>query len=265
LSLELAASWNCVILQAYFDESTKDGYYVVGGYVAPIGVWRRWNDSWNTQLKKKPILGFFRSTDAMALKGQFTHFHEDQRNERVLALAETLPTENFFGVHAYTKIEDFNRLFSSRFKGSVIDPFYICAFALVTYLNMDLLKAKPIPKTVDYFFDRQDKVERNFVDVSQFAAFTSEKDYFPFVGDFRFEDKTKFLPLQAADMCVSWARRQASRNKGFLNSDVVLAKQKHLSYSLEPDFLLRMANKERMEVLVKESIDQAEAILKLER
>jgi hypothetical protein len=252
-----------MILQAYFDDSEKNGYYAVGGYIAPLTVWRRWNSLWYAELKQKaPKLGFFRSSEPLAMKGAFEHFTDaPQRDSRILALAETLPTENFFRVHAHVKLDQFKEFFSSKVPSPLTDPFYLCAFYLVTHLNLSLLTNKPLPSTVDYFFDRQGKVGPHFVEVSDFSAVTTESDLFPFIGDFRFENKEEFLGLQAADMCVSWTRRRASRDSGVLASDVIVEKQRHLSYPIEPDFLGRMADTEHMTGAARVAFARAAEIL----
>jgi hypothetical protein len=40
-------------LQAYFDDGARDGYFAVGGYVAPVRTWRAWEKRWQAQLKEQ--------------------------------------------------------------------------------------------------------------------------------------------------------------------------------------------------------------------
>lgn len=223
LSPDFIESQYCMILEAYFDDSENDGYYAIGGHFAPLSVWKKWVPAWHQHLKQKPRLGYFRSFDAIRLIKQFEHFDQDERDKRVIALAETLPKKNFFSVYAYLKKDDL-KIFSSDYPILYKNPFYICAFCLTTQLSLDLfVRANPHPTQIDYIFDREGNAGLHFKEVSEFETLVFDRDYFPFQGEFRFKNKEKFLPLQAADMYVSWVRRKISGSATSLASDSILS------------------------------------------
>jgi hypothetical protein len=248
LSPDLIHGRYCMILQAYLDDSDKNGCYAVGGYIAPLPVWKRWIPLWHAELKQKsPKLEFFRTSDALAMRGAFKNFSDkNQRDARVLALAQTFPVDNFYGIEASLKRDEYDKYFLSKAPIKTLDPFYLCASYLVAHVNLHLLTNSTIPSKVDYFFDRQGKVGAHFVQVSDFAAYAFERQTCPFIGDFRFENKTEFLPLQAADMRVSWARRRAAEEPTTLVSDKILDEQRHLTYQVDREFLSMLVEPGRL-------------------
>jgi hypothetical protein len=60
-----------VVYQIFSDDSYSDEFYTVAGYIAPVAVWEEFGPTWFAVLKERPRLGFYRTSDALALKGPF--------------------------------------------------------------------------------------------------------------------------------------------------------------------------------------------------
>lgn len=102
LSPDIAERTVCVILETYCDDSQTDELYIVAGYVAPMGDWKSFTPEWHDILKQPPRLGYYRTSDALALEGQFERFEETPRNQRIAALARVIPSKrNCFGVASW--------------------------------------------------------------------------------------------------------------------------------------------------------------------
>jgi hypothetical protein len=64
---------------------------------------------------------------------------------------------------------------------------------------------------------------------------------FPFMGYVRHEDKSKLLPLQAADMHASWIRRSKSVLDSNTPADCCLEGIEQREFPVTRDFLMRLA------------------------
>jgi len=232
-----------MILHAYLDDSYDNDWYVVGGFLAPKSVWEIFGARWYSALKEKPRLGFYRTSDALALAGQFQHFDREQRDDRIVRLSEVLPLKNFFGISAHLSRNDFEEFFTPNFLPVYGDPYYICALYLIENTCLAMKVSRPNPKIVDFIFDRQGKVGDKFRTVFDRGIKPLSTSLFPFIGQCRHEDKEKVLPLQAADMHVSWRRRIL---RGIVADNATPADQRMVQidnkeYRVTRDFLHRTA------------------------
>jgi hypothetical protein len=234
-------------VEIYFDESEKDGCYAIGGFIAPQPVWKQWNIKWHALLKQSPQLGFYRTSDALSLAptGQFRRFTKEQRDRRLIELAETFPSANCYGVSACFKTADFNEFISAgtNVDGLYKKPYYICAYYLLQKTYWCLTQSNPAPSVVNVFFDSQGsagKQLQSMMDISR--EMFKEHEEFPFARTPRHEKKEKCLPLQAADMYVSWVRRiYGNENEDAVSSDVIVEKISAFDFEVERDYLKRVA------------------------
>ena len=98
LSPEFKENGYCMILQVFADGSEKGDVYTVAGYVAPIKVWESLTPKWHAALKEKPRLGFYRTSDALSLEGQFRGWSEPAKNMRIAKLASLISEHKVMGV-----------------------------------------------------------------------------------------------------------------------------------------------------------------------
>jgi hypothetical protein len=136
-----------VILQTFLDDSATDELYILGGYVAPLDKWKEFDPRWFELLKKQPRLGFYRTSDALSLspKGQFRHFNEQQRDERITELAQAIPNDDWcYAVACYLSKSDFETYCAPGFHPAWRDPYYSCATFLIGKLCAELTCSGPI-------------------------------------------------------------------------------------------------------------------------
>ncbi len=129
-------------------ESVDGDRYVVAGYVTSMDNWNEYTPRWYAALKERPRLGYYRTSDALALKGQFERFDEVSRNERLRALAKSIPNKGCLGVMSSISKTDFKEFRSPHPAWN--DPYYLCAIWLVVRICVKMLRRPGIEK-IDFF------------------------------------------------------------------------------------------------------------------
>ena len=241
LSPELRDGGMCMVLQTFADDTERGDFYAVAGYVAPIDEWDSFSPGWHAALKERPRLGFYRTSDAVNLSGQFDGWSVNARDARIAKLALTIPTRNTCGVAAFLSKKDFEEFFTPNFLPGWNNPYYLCATYLIESVCLMLRVGQNSVTKLDFIFDRQGKVGRYFRAVYEVALRPMSFHVFPFLGDVRHEDKTDFLPLQAADMHAGWIRRNKSIIQAWTTADPYLSKIEQREFHVARGFLERLA------------------------
>jgi hypothetical protein len=199
LSPEFRESGFCMVLTTFVDDTDKGDFYAVGGYVAPIDEWSSFSQNWHAVLKERPKLGYYRTTEAVSLDGQFKGWTEPVRDTRIAKLASVIPAHNTWGVAAFLSKKEFDEFYTPNFRPEWNDPYYTCAIYLIESVCMALrMNHNPVTK-IDFIFDEQGKVGRNFRAAYEVLVRPMSLHVFPFLGTVDHKDKKEFLPLQAAD------------------------------------------------------------------
>ena len=156
-------------------------------------------------------------------------------------LASVIPPENVFGVSSHLATADFNEFFTPNFLPVWNNPYYLCASHLIENLCRVML-TREHPTKIDFIFDRQGKIGRNFKLVYDAALKPMSLFLFPFMGDCRHEDKREFVPLQAADMNAAWTRRRQSTIQLWTAADPYLANLEQFNFKIKRPWLERLAS-----------------------
>ena len=232
----------CLVVEAFqlfADDSYSEEYYVVGGFLAPIGVWEKFTPQWYAALKESPRLGYYTTNDALGLKGPFAGWGETARNTRMAKLASVVPSENCWGVAAHLRVSDFKDIFAGVFP-EWADPYYLCADYLVLEACKFLLFERVVEK-VDFIFDRQGKVGKRYELHYNIAVKPMALGVLPFLGECRHENKQDFLPLQAADMNAAWVRRREATIQLWTAVDPYLKNLPQFDFKVERSWLEKLA------------------------
>lgn len=230
-----------MVLQVFADDSEKDDFYTVAGYLSSIGAWEKFTPEWYAVLKERPRLGFYRTSDALSLDGQFSEFSSEQRDSRVAKLAAVIPKNNNFGVAAHLSKSDFKEFFTPNFLPAWDNPYYVCAAFLIENICLHMQMGENKVRKLDFIFDAQGKVGKHFTIAYEAMLKPMSLARFPFIGEVRHEKKTDFLPLQAADMQASWIRRSKSQGQLSTTADPHLAKIEQREFPVTRQFLMRLA------------------------
>jgi hypothetical protein len=214
-----------VMLQAYADESwTHKGprMFALGGFVAPTEIWARFSDEWQRVLDMKPRIDYFKWDEAVHLKGEFVHWREWRRNERVRLLQNVINAFRPGYCFVAAQMNDFEEVFGGTYVKSHL---YVC---LMTILCREMYRALgsvlryPADESIDFYFDEQLAEKSEMIGSWATARRYMEIEYRDSV--FRklfiegnlpaFRNDKLVLPIQAADMLVGIIGRKLSDRVG---------------------------------------------------
>jgi hypothetical protein len=231
-----------MLLHAYLDGSENDEFFIVAGYVAPFADWQLFSKKWHDILKERPRLGYFRTSDALALKGQFERFNRVNRDQRIAGLASVIPDDdNCLAVASYVAKREFKTFFTPNFLTAWDDPYYLCSMHLIEHTCRSLSGRSATTDRIDFIFDREGKVGDRFRLVYNAFLRGVSLLQFPFLGDVKHEDKEEYIPLQAADMQAGWMRRRLSLVQVPTSADCHLSNIHGAEFPISRSFLERIA------------------------
>lgn len=217
-------------LVAYIDESgTHDplGRRATGGREAGIGglcglleEWGYFTRDWQSLLSKYRVPYFHFYEWSMAFhdlkkgtskpSGPYGHLDKDQLDRMVIDFAKVAGAGNKVIVGEGVCVNIFNEEQEAGIIPKESNPYCACARKFFERFTETLALFKPVWRrtSVDFFFDQTDNREFSNAILAAFHDLKVSNHNF---GTLAFADKTKELPLQAADM-VAYRARQLSQN-----------------------------------------------------
>ena len=201
-----------MVLQAFIDESGKDDWFVLGGYIASAEAWAAFSKDWEQILP----LGI------RDKKGFHFHMHEmswlPERMERVPAFYRVIENHAVAAISCSLNKKTLERARKRvSVQGAAIDwgflknPYQITFRLLMDMFHVNrerFIKHVPLSEKVDFYFDDQIGEKKSIIaawDDYVRARLPEHKQFYGATP--RFEDDTDFLPLQAADLWAWWVRK----------------------------------------------------------
>ena len=220
LSPERADRSLLMIWQGFFDESEKDGWFVLSGYLSTAAKWAHFTAEWAKLAKR------FGRFDA---KGRH-YFHMVEQANRADA-AEYLPALRslinetvLVGLVLAVRPQDFRNAIkrivvvkdgipAQRVGGSLASNYYMFAFDMfLGNFSASILKGDAPLDQIDldndhiqFYFDERIEANTIYSAWEQFKKTHGPHNVLKSVP--RFVDDKDFLPLQAADFLAYWFRR----------------------------------------------------------
>jgi hypothetical protein len=199
------------MLNAYIDDSNMNSPPVsmLGGWIGTAKDWATFSDCWAEALWMKPRLGYFKLVEAQNLKGEFSGWSEESRDERLRLLVKLIERYKFLGVTNAIPLDAYKEVFGSVPDKGVRNPYFISFFGTIALLA-GYYQRQGYVEQIDFIFDIQPgQVE---IVTAAWARFleVAPPQMQPLIGDYPIfrNDKTT-LPLQAADLAVGWSRQLA--------------------------------------------------------
>lgn len=226
-----------MVLQAgYFDDSGSNidsRYYVLAGFLATVDQWKVVAGKWAGALDREG-LRYFKMSEAMALKGQFSRgWNASLRDRLILELVDIVSEVNPWRIECFLD----RRLFDTFVKG-ILDsavfsgPYFVRFYQIVLSVAHN---AERIgwSRDCDFIFDEQGKIGdiarskwewmKQNIDGIQEAANVA-----PYLGSPPiFRNDIAFRPLQAADM-FAWLVRDCMSFGPERMEEISRAALKHL-------------------------------------
>lgn len=215
---QLADGRLLMVLQAYIDDSQKDGWFVLAGHIATTEAWAAFSRDWENLLPThgtmvpSPGTGYHFKMSEMAMI--------DERMSRVPAFYRLIEEHVAVSLSCAYRIVDLERAKQRIYIPNAIIDFhhynnhYMFAFKMLmdmfhTYREI-IERFIPVGDKIDFYFDEQ--AEKKII-VPMWDDYIRNRPAHV-VGRYgatpRFEDDREFLPLQAADLWAWWVRKWTS-------------------------------------------------------
>lgn len=217
------------MLAGYFDESgtAKDARILsVGGYIAPVDQWKRFQSEWWKVLSKAGLdpsvtpfhMAEFEARKQPHMKGKtpFAEWSDKKANAVLQALLGVIRKRAAIGVVAAVLVEDYEAV-----KGAPAfapSRYHFCVTRCLIRTSRWALD-NGVTGSVAYVFEDGacDKDEVFKHEVNRAAAeYLADEDFRRtyLINSLSFESKLKFFPLQAADI-LAWEARRHCLSGGF--------------------------------------------------
>lgn len=186
-------------LTAYFDASgthRQDGSLAmcVAGYVSTPRRWKKFEREWEELLREEGISAFHR-TDLESLRKEFKGWTVERRDRVVKRAHKIIKRWALMGVAVGFPFDLYERIIHTpELRKRFSKPYALCTMRCIIPLS-EWATEQGYRDPINYVFDRGDEGRGQVLN----AFRLSDHDRY-LLGTCQFEDKKKFVPLQAADV-----------------------------------------------------------------
>src|SRR5258706_9946418 len=176
---------------------------VAGGFVFFAKKWTAFSAEWQQALDMHPPISYFKMSEANTLRGEFEHWSESRRNERVALLFSIIEKHALLGVSSAVHHEMYESIFrgnldvATRF---IEYPYFILFHGVVTSTAQYFAKTGQLGP-IEFIFDSQPDQKKKMLEGWQLFVSVARHNLQPLLARppiFR-NDKTT-LPLHATDL-----------------------------------------------------------------
>lgn len=203
------------MLQAFTDDSTSnvgDQMFFLAGYINTVEMWEAFSTVWDAALKAHPPIEYLKMTEAEALRGEFAGWSREDRDKKVLLLAEVIriSAPHFFFCRVSRK--DYVEILAPHAPYNLKSPYFAAWWGVIdTVARYCQNDGNNLP--VDFVFDEQGGTGDDAVLFYRWQKDNLEPALRAVLGATPiFRDDKRVLPLQAADMLAWHLRRHHERS-----------------------------------------------------
>lgn len=166
----------------------------VAGYVSTRQRWKKFGREWEELLREEGISAFHR-TDLESLQKEFKGWTAERRDRAVRRAQKIIKRWALAGVAVGFPFDLYERIIHTpELRKRFAKPYALCTMRCIIALS-EWASEDGYRDPIDYVFDRGDEGRGQVID----AFRVSDREKY-LLGTCRFEDKKKFVPLQAADI-----------------------------------------------------------------
>lgn len=212
-------------LQAFIDDSGSEPQspaFVLAGYITSTARWSRFADEWRDTLNEPPGAAYFKASEAMSLRGEFSlrkGWTDAKRDERVIDLARIIRNHALVSLSATLRHHDWEGTIKKlpTFGPRTIvneHPYVFLWWIMLRELWLHPTKRGLGKYPCDFIFDEQLGFEEAAVRAWRSMKTIIDEPGLPkemqqWIGSSPvFKDDKIHLPLQAADL-FAWSNRRA--------------------------------------------------------
>jgi hypothetical protein len=183
---------------------------VLGGFVSTVEKWDAFSADWQEALDMRPSLSYFKMSEANALRGEFEHWSETRRNERVALLFSIIEKHALFGVSSAVQQEMYKSIFRGQLDKAtahIEHPYFLLFHGVATCIAQHLAKTGH-QGPIEFIFDTQpDQMKKMLEGWELFVSVSGNNHRALLEAPPMFRNDKIALPLQAADLHAWWVRR----------------------------------------------------------
>lgn len=204
------------MFKVYVDESevSHPPIFAMGGYISTAERWAKFSLEWEAALRMSPRIEYFRMNDCMNLNGQFLHWSETMRNEKLMLLQRIIWDHTISAFQIAFNPNDLKEVYGD-WKETGFYEKYRYAFDQIVYFLAHNANASGVNEKIDFIFDEQVMDQEKI-----FAAWKEQKNkdnkrigVSRLIGNSpSFANDREVLPLQAADHMAFVGRETLRRH-----------------------------------------------------
>lgn len=239
------------MLQAFVDDSKSEGsppIFVLGGYIATSDTWTRFSEKWRSALEMRSRIRYFKLREALRGEGEFNGASEALRMERVGVMRGVIELFDISGFSISFRVDHLEET-HANFDKRWLNPYYTAVSALMPELARALHDFELPNERLDIVFDNQAMEKAKILEaweaLRDHALKHSTKLDPPDIltrilkHSPRWGDDKDVLPLQAADMQVTWKRISLEAERDGQKPQPMPGSRrglKQVAFSLDRDF-----------------------------
>jgi len=204
------------MLQGYFDDSGSDkrliSSFVLAGWIMPADKWASFSDEWDRELKKDPIIQYFKMYEAVSGEGQFAHIRSEFRKYKTKRMVEIISRYPVHGICSFLKWDEWLDYAKSLPFPLNDEPYAPLFFLLIDNVLSYQKDLRIFPQEIQLDFDDQGRAGRfaiewfnrlwNGVVIWKF----SDEHKRIIEATPRMLSSKKYMPIQGADV-LAWSIR----------------------------------------------------------
>lgn len=208
------------MFQAFIDDSKSEGtppFFVLGGYIGRADMWATFERTWQRALEMRPRIAYFKYREALYGEGEFNGASEALRMERASLMRNIIEQFAPFEFSIAFRRDEYEHAFSIVPPSSVHNPYYFAAFELIIRVARNIEHfGGSFDDELQVVFDIQAMEQARIIagwNRLRHKLESGERidDLPPIAVKLMrtpptFRDDKHVLPLQAADMHVTWVR-----------------------------------------------------------
>lgn len=206
-------------VQVFIDDSGGKGHsknFVLAGLIAESEAWAHFSEEWRACLAKSPTVSLFKMREAAKPKGKFGRFSEQERDEKLTALARIINQYAERVIYAMYNLDDHAKTFAAVAEKPFSEAYFIAFQSIIIGACHDLWD-HGLRQPFEVIFDEQvmlgprAKVWYPMVLAIMQEQYPEAASIMPLEPMFKTDDE--FLPIQAADL-FAWCFRRGTDNPG---------------------------------------------------
>lgn len=194
-------------MQFFVDDSGVGAapVYVLAGLFASAEKWERFSNDWRAFLDAEPTLKYWKTTQAINFRGQFTYWDREARDKKLREAVSLFDSYNFqmFGIYVL------HSHFEEMLKPLEMHPYPFLLQRLQIGLGVFLSDIDEANTPVEFIFDNHDYTKKHASESwASFREFAPQRYKGTIARLPIFRDEKEALPLQAADLLAWYLRKE---------------------------------------------------------